>query len=427
MALREDLQAVRRALRKFSPVVVDVPPVIREVLLRRYLRMSLSNGWIAPVPYLFLTLAIGYELPLGPRLFVWLIFVSICLTRVWLGRRLMRRLETGDTRSDRLYDLLVIVGSSFWGFGPLLLQLGQVSEANLFVAVYAGIVVIALTSIGYLAALPVCVVASGAGFVPVLVCLLLHRTPQASVLAAGSLICGLSLMQRIGVGHEILLSALAAQAQNESLVKELETYRSALERENASLGSSLRDASHAASRDVLTNLYNRRYLGAFAEPLAEAVKAYREEVTVCIVDIDHFKRINDAHGHPVGDEVLRFVSVLLGTRLRDFDCLARYGGEEFAIVLRRCDIGRGRRVAEALRENVANAEIETEVGTVAVTISIGVAQWAVGEGLDQVVQRADQALYRAKQSGRDRVEIDGSDALRTMAGGGDSTFPANLH
>lgn len=87
----------------------------------------------------------------------------------------------------------------------------------------------------------------------------------------------------------------------------------------------------------------------------------REEVTVCMVDADRFKRVNDSHGHPVGDEVPRSVAGLLGTRLRDGDCLARYGGEEFLVILRRCNASRGKRVAEALRHNVASGRDRVEV------------------------------------------------------------------
>ena len=424
----ESMRAVGRALRQRSPVVVDVPPGIRKLLVRRYLAMSLANGRLAPIPFLLASIAVAYEAPLGAWLLVWCVFVAVCLIREWRGRRLLRRLDAGEDRSDPVYNLLVVIGTSFWGFGPLLLSLGPVSEVNFFTSIYIGLFVVALTSIGYLSALPACYTTLVFSVVPLVVCLALHGTRQTAVVGVLSLVGGLVLLQRILAAHDILLGALAAEAQNAALVAELQRYRNALERENATLGSSLRDASHAASRDALTNLYNRRYFAAFAEPLAEAVRAHREEVTICIIDVDHFKRVNDAHGHPVGDEVLRFIAVLLGARLRDFDCLARYGGEEFAIILRRCDIARGRRVAEALRHNVAGADVETDAGTLMVTISVGVAQWASGEVLDEVVQRADRALYRAKESGRDRVEIDGRDALRALSSTGvDSTFPANLH
>ena len=145
-----------------------------------------------------------------------------------------------------------------------------------------------------------------------------------------------------------------------------------------------------------------------------------------MVDVDRFKRVNDSHGHPVGDEVLRSVAGLLGTRLRDGDCLARYGGEEFLVILRRCHISRGRRVAEALRQNVAQAQIATHAGAVPVTVSLGVAQWAADESFDDVVQRADRALYDAKQGGRDRVEVHPADQGRLSMQQPDSTLPGAL-
>jgi len=99
-------------------------------------------------------------------------------------------------------------------------------------------------------------------------------------------------------------------------------------------------------------------------------------------------------------------------------------------VLRRCDIRRARRVAEALRHNVASAEIETDAGIVPITVSIGLAEWRPGEQLDEVIQRADRTLYSAKQAGRDRVEIDGlADDLGQpfLAAGDLSTLPPQLH
>jgi diguanylate cyclase len=135
-----------------------------------------------------------------------------------------------------------------------------------------------------------------------------------------------------------------------------------------------------------------------------------------MIDVDHFKQVNDRYGHPVGDDVLRAVGALLGARLRDGDCLARIGGEEFMAVLRDCDVGRGRRVAESLRHNVAASHIRTGAGDVPITVSLGVAQWAAGESFDEVVERADRALYEAKNGGRDRVEIDRADAMRLTSG-----------
>jgi diguanylate cyclase (GGDEF)-like protein len=235
------------------------------------------------------------------------------------------------------------------------------------------------------------------------------------VLAVGTLSCTVALLMRVISSHGTLLQALAAERQNAALVQELQTYRHALETENATLDSSLRAAARAANRDPLTGLFNRRHVIAFADSLAGVVREGREEVTLCMIDVDHFKQVNDRYGHPVGDEVLRAVGALLGARLREGDCLARIGGEEFMIVLRQCDVSRGRRVAESVRHNVAASQIRTAAGEVPITVSLGIAQWAADEGFEAAVERADRALYDAKHSGRDRVEIDGNDARRVTS------------
>jgi diguanylate cyclase len=247
------------------------------------------------------------------------------------------------------------------------------------------------------------------------------------MMALGAVMFGAALQSRLRVSHRTLLEALAAQRENAILLEELDGYRRQLEHENAVLGDSLRDASQAANRDALTGLYNRRYLAAFAQPLAGLVLDGQEAVTICLIDVDHFKRINDSWGHLVGDRVLRAMAQLLTSRLRDVDCLVRYGGEEFVAVLRRCDVHRGRRVAESLRHNVATAEVVAAEGVVPVTVSIGVAQWAPGEQLDEVIRRADRTLYAAKLAGRDRVEVDANDVMRYQPGASvDSTLPPGM-
>lgn len=278
--------------------------------------------------------------------------------------------------------------------------------------VYAAFVATALLAITYIAALPASVVMVAASALPLVGFMAWEGPGVMVVLAFGTLVCAVALQLRVFSIHDTLLQALAAERQNAALVQELQGYRRTLETENATLDSSLRAAASAATRDPLTGLFNRRHIGAFAEPLAALVREGREEVTLCMVDVDHFKQVNDRHGHPVGDEVLRAVGTLLGARLREGDCLARIGGEEFMIVLRQCDVSRGRRVAESVRHNVAASQIRTAAGEVPITVSLGVAQWAEGESFDTLIERADRALYDAKHSGRDRVEIDGNDARR---------------
>ena len=408
-------------------MVVDVPADVRYQLLRRYVDVSVRNSRLALLSFALILFAVAYEAPLWPRLVIFATVVAITLLRTHLANGLARSMNPVDPRSDWRHDLLVVAATLVWGLLPFGFE-GVVSPANLAVVVYGALIALAVLSVSYIAALPACAVALVATVLPLVAFMLMQHTFIDSTMALATVMFGFTMQARLRISHRTLLEALAAQRENAALVQELEGYRRTLEYENALLGDSLRDASQAANHDSLTGLFNRRYLTAFAQPLAALVLEEREPVTVLIVDIDHFKRVNDTHGHPAGDEVLRAVAQMLGARLRDLDCLARYGGEEFVVVLRRCDVNRGRRIAEALRHNIASAEIDIVDGTVSITVSIGIAQWGPGEQLDEVVQRADRTLYRAKQAGRDRVEVDAQDALNHVyAAGGDFTLPGQLH
>ena len=408
-------------------MVVDVPADVRYQLLRRYVDVSVRNSRLALLSFALILFAVAYEAPLWPRLVIFATVVAITLLRTHLANGLARSMNPVDPRSDWRHDLLVVAATLVWALLPFGFE-GVVSPANLAVVVYGALIALAVLSVSYIAALPACAVALVATVVPLVAFMLMQHTFIDSTMALATVMFGFTMQARLRISHRTLLDALAAQRENAALVQELEGYRRTLEYENALLGDSLRDASQAANHDSLTGLFNRRYLTAFAQPLAALVLEEREPVTVLIVDIDHFKRVNDTHGHPAGDEVLRAVAQMLGARLRDLDCLARYGGEEFVVVLRRCDVNRGRRIAEALRHNIASAEIDIADGTVSITVSIGIAQWGPGEQLDEVVQRADRTLYRAKQAGRDRVEVDAQDALNHVyAASGDFTLPGQLH
>jgi diguanylate cyclase (GGDEF)-like protein len=426
MSLQQDFRSVCAALRRGSPVVLDVPAGVRVVLLQRYVDMSARNGRLSLVSFGILLFGLAYEAPLVPRLLAWALLAAIMGVRAVRSRRLLSNLDPANPRSDRLYDVLVLVASSAWGVAPIALA-PWLAPLNLFCTVYAAFVATSLLAITYIAALPASVVLVAASVTPLIVFMLLQGQAVLLVLALGTLICSIALLSRVASVHGTLLQALASERQNAALVQELQIYRRVLESENATLGSSLRDAARAANRDPLTGLFNRRHVHAYAAPLAEQVRARKEDVTLCMIDVDHFKQVNDRYGHPVGDQVLRAVGTLLGARLRDGDCLARLGGEEFLVVLRGCDVNRGRRVAESLRHNVAASQIRTDAGEVPVTVSLGVAQWNGDETFDEVVERADRALYEAKHSGRDRVEIDPADARRLVTVPADFMPSGSLH
>lgn len=124
-----------------------------------------------------------------------------------------------------------------------------------------------------------------------------------------------------------------------------------------------------------------------------------------MIDLDHFKRINDIHGHATGDRVLQTFAKVARTCLRDDDVLARYGGEEFVLLLPETDAEQFRACCERLREAFANAEPEdADIASGHLSLSIGLTLLNAGDNLDAALQRADEALYRAKRAGRNRCE-----------------------
>lgn len=158
-----------------------------------------------------------------------------------------------------------------------------------------------------------------------------------------------------------------------------------------------------ANTDDLTGICSRRCLMEVGEREVRRAARYGRPLSLLALDIDHFKNVNDTHGHAVGDEVLCGLTAYLGSLLRSNDRLGRMGGEEFDILLPETGDAEALRTAEKLRVAVATQNLECSVGTLRVTISIGVATLLPGEALDQLLRRADQALYKAKQAGRNQV------------------------
>jgi diguanylate cyclase (GGDEF)-like protein len=157
--------------------------------------------------------------------------------------------------------------------------------------------------------------------------------------------------------------------------------------------------------DDLTGLFNRRYLSArLGEEVAKA-RRYSSDLSAIMVDLDHFKAVNDTYGHQTGDEVLRSVSVVVSQTIRSSDIAVRYGGEEILIVVTNTDIHGAAYLAERLRSNIAALQVRVGASEfVRISVSIGVSSLSrKDDQTDSLVKRADEALYRAKREGRDRV------------------------
>ncbi|MDQ3511666.1 MAG: GGDEF domain-containing protein [Pseudomonadota bacterium] len=190
--------------------------------------------------------------------------------------------------------------------------------------------------------------------------------------------------------------------------------RSGLAQKKAALAEALARLQEQASRDQLTGLHNRRHLTEMLEQQHERAMRHNEPFALCILDLDHFKRINDTHGHNVGDEVLREFGERARTHLRRMDMIGRaeaestfgrYGGEEFLLLLPYADVAGALACLERLRLTMSTREFVTSAGPLTITFSAGVAHYRRGETIDVLLSRADAALYRAKGSGRDRIDV----------------------
>jgi diguanylate cyclase len=181
----------------------------------------------------------------------------------------------------------------------------------------------------------------------------------------------------------------------------------ASQREILDLRENLAKATTESELDFLTRVFNRK---AFDRRLHERIdEASREftDLTLLLIDIDHFKQFNDKFGHLIGDEVLKAVAATLMDQVKGMDTVARFGGEEFAVVLPKTPIGGGMIVAESIRRTIASRDMkrkDTGEHFGVVTISCGVATYRRGsDSVDSFIQRADDALYRAKNAGRNQV------------------------
>ncbi|TPL03365.1 MULTISPECIES: GGDEF domain-containing protein [unclassified Mesorhizobium] len=170
-----------------------------------------------------------------------------------------------------------------------------------------------------------------------------------------------------------------------------------------SLSARSQTFEQAALTDSLTGMQNRRY---FDDALREYLHEFRRidrPVGLMILDLDHFKQVNDTHGHDVGDEVLRAVATCLRGMTRYHDVVARLGGEEFAVVTPNMDVELLARFAERIRKAVANMSIMSGNVRLKVTTSVGLAVWDHKESAEDFYRRADRQLYEAKKQGRNRV------------------------
>jgi diguanylate cyclase len=174
------------------------------------------------------------------------------------------------------------------------------------------------------------------------------------------------------------------------------------------LERNLQDAIRDAMLDGLTGVSNRKSFDAIIRKVAGEAMNSGDDLALLMIDIDHFKRVNDTWGHQTGDSVLRHLAKTVQKAVRGGDYVARYGGEEFAVILPRTDVEAALNVAQNIRQELARNPLQLDLipPMKPITVSIGAACYEPGDPLTEWVARTDAALYHAKKEGRDRVELD---------------------
>lgn len=224
-----------------------------------------------------------------------------------------------------------------------------------------------------------------------------------SLANAQSRLAGLPESEQVRVIVSLLV------AENERMRNDSDSLNKRLEdsyKQIQSLRSSLTQAQESVLKDPLTGAGNRRQFDVTMEKAINDCEQKATTLSLIMCDIDHFKRVNDAFGHQVGDELIKMFARVIEGSIRETDTLIRYGGEEFAIILPLTDQDAARSIAERIRRQFESKRLtirETNQKVGQLTASFGVAQYRSGDEVDSLVQRADAKLYDAKSSGRNRV------------------------
>lgn len=188
------------------------------------------------------------------------------------------------------------------------------------------------------------------------------------------------------------------------LVNEMARLRARLTRNKADLTQALAHIKELAIRDELTGLYNRRHMLSVLNAEGQRTDRSQGKFCLCLIDVDHFKAINDQWGHGVGDEVLRSLANVVAAGLRETDVVARWGGEEFLVLFTDTDCEDATMVIERIRQMLADTVVTSASSDLRVTFSAGLTTYQVDEAMVATIERADQALYQAKATGRNRTE-----------------------
>ncbi len=248
--------------------------------------------------------------------------------------------------------------------------------------------------------------------------LLLSGVPVLYLAALSCLLYGVALVVVIWPLHRIIRDSFVARDENGELLSELgaqqqqlQAVNLQLEEQGRLLDEALVKVEELVAHDPLTGVLSRRAIMLQGERLLEHASVSGQPFCLAMLDLDHFKAINDGFGHLVGDEVLRQTCLLLGAELRGSDSLGRYGGEEFMLLLSGAELEQAQPRLEQMRLRLQQHDWSDLTRQRPVTLSIGLVAWQPGLDLAQLIRRADDLLYAAKRAGRNRVMVEQTAAL----------------
>jgi two-component system, cell cycle response regulator len=203
------------------------------------------------------------------------------------------------------------------------------------------------------------------------------------------------------------LTVAKVKRENELLRQELEKALGELRDKNLQLEQSLKRVEEVAATDPLTGLYNRRHFGKVLEQLFAEAQRYEKDLSCVMIDLDGYKQLNDSYGHQIGDQLLVMAGKVISANMRKMDVAARYGGDEFILLVPHAGGDEAATVAQRIREEFRIATRALLRRSEGVTMSIGIGSLHSDEpaGVEQLVARADAALYRAKAEGRNRITL----------------------
>ena len=213
------------------------------------------------------------------------------------------------------------------------------------------------------------------------------------------------------------LTVAKVKRENESLRHELERALSELREKNVQLEQSLRRVEEVAATDPLTGLYNRRHFGKVLDQMFAEAQRYDTDLACVMIDLDGYKQLNDAYGHQVGDQILVVAGRVISANMRKMDVAARYGGDEFILLVPRASADEASQVAQRVREEYRQACRVLLRRNEGPTMSVGIGSLQSDGPVtaEQLVARADGALYRAKEAGRNRIILSGRAAPAVAA------------